>query len=434
MHYLIVPYFILQIYVDYFSNKCYILIELQCIMHTVWRTCILELDFFEQLIKKYENDIKEIYITNEESKIITASKSERLGSIGLTAKYIISTMKPTTIQSQNPNGEELINYGIPIIIDEKLLYIIVLKSESPNLVTTGNKLANDIYCLLEYKKFLDAKAIKNESKRDLIASTLIKEEFDYNQILYMMAEEELNPDLLRCIICIRLHFHNNRYFNINLSLGYESAIEQSRKEVFEQIKSNKHLNSQDLLYLMDRNTIIIIKSFLPTKQIDKVYLAINTICQDISETLSKDSGYNYSIAYGDFYHNLKSLSTSLREATSMIELGSENNNVLSIKDLLLSYISKQMPSYIRNQTIRPLIKNLKNENNELTLELIQTANIYVDNCMNMTLTAHKLGIHRNTVNARLQKFEEVTQLRPNINFKDAFIIKMLALQVENIII
>ena len=394
----------------------------------------MELEFFEQLIKKYENDTREIYITNEESKIITANKLERLGSIGITAKYIITTMKPSTIQSQNANSEELINYGVPIIIDEKLLYIVVLKSESSNLVAIGNKLASDIYCSLEYRKFLDAKDIKTENKRDLIASTLIKDEFDYNQILYMMAEEELNPDLLRCVICIRLHFHNNRYFNINLSLGYESAIEQSRKEVFEHIKLNKHLNSQDLIYLMDRNTIIIIKSFLPTKQIDKVYLAINTICKDISEILSKDTGYNYSIAYGDFYRNLKSLSTSLKEATSMIELGSENNSVLNIKDLLLSYISKQMPSYIRNQTIRPLIKKLKNEENELTLELIQTASLYVDTCMNMTLTANKLGIHRNTVNARIQKFEVLTQLRPNINFRDAFIVKMLALQVENIII
>lgn len=50
--------------------------------------------------------------------------------------------------------------------------------------------------------------------------------------------------------------------------------------------------------------------------------------------------------------------------------------------------------------------------------------------MNVTETAERTGLHRNTINSRLEKLHQMTGLRPSKSFKDAFIIKETAVYIR----
>ena len=50
--------------------------------------------------------------------------------------------------------------------------------------------------------------------------------------------------------------------------------------------------------------------------------------------------------------------------------------------------------------------------------------------MNITETAEKTFLHRNTINSRLEKLYNLTGLRPSKNFGDAFIIKETAVYIR----
>ena len=50
--------------------------------------------------------------------------------------------------------------------------------------------------------------------------------------------------------------------------------------------------------------------------------------------------------------------------------------------------------------------------------------------MNVTETALKTGLHRNTINARLEKLYQMTGLKPSKSFRDAFIIKETAVYLR----
>jgi carbohydrate diacid regulator len=58
----------------------------------------------------------------------------------------------------------------------------------------------------------------------------------------------------------------------------------------------------------------------------------------------------------------------------------------------------------------------------LPSELIDCCEAFVDNCMNLTATAEKTMIHRNTISARLKKLKSLTGLDPTSNFRDAFLV------------
>jgi carbohydrate diacid regulator len=50
--------------------------------------------------------------------------------------------------------------------------------------------------------------------------------------------------------------------------------------------------------------------------------------------------------------------------------------------------------------------------------------------MNISRTAKNSALHRNTISSRLEKLKTLTSLNPANNFRDAFIIKMLAIYVR----
>ncbi len=63
-------------------------------------------------------------------------------------------------------------------------------------------------------------------------------------------------------------------------------------------------------------------------------------------------------------------------------------------------------------------------------DILDCAEAYVDSCMNVTETAERTGLHRNTINSRLEKLHKMTGLRPSKSFKDAFIIKETAVYIR----
>ena len=133
-------------------------------------------------------------------------------------------------------------------------------------------------CIRDSQEYRTQKNRRPSDKRDEIAALLLAGKADQDRLLSLMYQHELDPNLCRAVIQIQLDFYRNSFFNINLDLGFESSIESLRTEIARSLKKSRYLNSQDLLYIHDRNTILIIKSFIKTEDISRLYFAIEERC------------------------------------------------------------------------------------------------------------------------------------------------------------
>jgi len=97
-----------------------------------------------------------------------------------------------------------------------------------------------------------------------------------------------------------------------------------------------------------------------------------------------------------------------------------------IADLGISRLFAEISPETRNDFIRYVYKD--NENKKLKPIFWETLQVFFDNNMNITDTAKKIYVHRNTLLYRLEKIKQFTALDPK-KFGDALQL-YLALQLN----
>ena len=257
---------------------------------------------------------------------------------------------------------------------------------------------------------------------------------DTEKAAAMMINLEMDPNLLRAVICIKLEYHQTSYFNINLNLGYQSSMERIKNEAIQKICNNKYFNSQDIVHSLDRNTIVIIKSFIPVNDYLKIYLSLDKICEEIEKALISFTAFSFCMAYGNLYYGITDLNKSFNEANDIIGLGQKNkpeDHFYVLENILFENVCHFLHPQIINKILLPNINKLICKDGTIMKELIETAEVYIDHCMNFTATSEVMHLHRNTIGSRLEKLEALTGLSPNDSFRDAFIIKMIAVYIQH---
>ena len=392
----------------------------------------MDIEFLTALINKFRREDVNIYIADTNARILVCSETERIGGIGNTARYIITIQHAASIQNTSSLYETASHYGTPVMVYGSIEYVVVTYGNSNHTISIGDTLQAALQTALEYHEYQQQKSIRPVDELDKIASLMLTQKSDKAKLLSLMHRHELDPHLLRAVIDINLNFYQNKFFNINLDLGYESSIEVLRSDISRNLRKSKYLNSQDLLYSPDRNTIIIIKSFIKTDNISRIYLAIEEVCKDLVKVLNQFNGLSFSIAYGNFYDHLEDIHMSWKEATEMLELGklSGKKEFFSLDSLLLDCVSLHLLPQIKNKYMIPAAEKLKQRNGQIQLSLLETVEAFVDNGLSLTATTVQTSLHRNTVNTRLKHFTDLTGFHPADSFRDAFLTKMLALYVK----
>ena len=291
---------------------------------------LLNSEFLDYVILKHMNGDLIMHITDEESQILASTDPKRRGTKSSTAQYILQVMRPATIGNpeQEP-GRLSAAFGTPIYFNKELCGSVVVHGPAETASRQGELIRVSIESALEYAAYSQ----NRETPEDPIASIagmLLQDKPDAEKLLPLMNRQELDPTLMRTVICISMKFHQTSYFNINLSLGYQSSIERIRMEVVKRLKENRYLNSQDMVYIYNGNTIAIIKSFIPSTDHTRVYPALDRICQDLEKTLEEFSAFSFGIAYGNLSYGINDLKKSLNEAIEIISIGQRTRPMSAI--------------------------------------------------------------------------------------------------------
>ncbi len=148
----------------------------------------------------------------------------------------------------------------------------------------------------------------------------------------------------------------------------------------------------------------------------------------LAVSLKEEMGITVTAGVGSTVAHFEEISSSYIQAITALRytgVFGETGEVHSYKEYMLVKMLEDLPESIRNE----YLNDLTDENSKEIFEddeMLQTAEVFLKNSLNISETARKLYMHRNTLLYRLDKIEKATGL--NIReFSDAVSFRVLTI-------
>lgn len=229
---------------------------------------------------------------------------------------------------------------------------------------------------------------------------------------YVLFQRKINEQLKEEFL-YELIYLNNEYsqdfkergasLGIDVSIPRVAVVLNFREDYIGKVKSKlvNFLRNDEFYLKLNPSTIVIFMYYdsFVTKRLERFLCKEEECCFQIGV------GYSENI-----------LGTSFKQATKALGIGKKLENERKIylyKDV--AFISL-LSSFKGNNEMKKIIENLETENQ---LNLLSTLSTYINMNGQVNKSAEELHIHRNTLNYRLEKVEEVTGKNPK-KFIDLF--------------
>ncbi len=160
---------------------------------------------------------------------------------------------------------------------------------------------------------------------------------------------------------------------------------------------------------------------------------LDKIAQQIQETLTAQLELKTVVGIGSVVTNIRDLASSYKEAQMAIEVGKVfdiERSINNYDNLGIGRLIYQLPTTLCGMFLQEVFK--KNPIDALDQETLFTINKFFENNLNVSETARKLFVHRNTLVYRLEKIKKLTGLDLR-EFDDAITFKV-ALMVKKYLV
>lgn len=229
---------------------------------------------------------------------------------------------------------------------------------------------------------------------------------------YVLFKRKINEQLKEEFL-YELIYLNNEYsqdfkergnsLGIDVSIPRVAVVLNFSEDYIGKVKSKliNFLRNDEFYLKLNPSTIVIFMHYdsFVTKRLERFLCKEEECCFQIGV------GYSENI-----------LGTSFKQATKALGIGKKlesERKIYLYKDI--AFISL-LSSFKGNNEMKKIIENLETENQ---LNLLSTLSTYISMNGQVNKSAEALHIHRNTLNYRLEKVEEVTGKNPK-NFMDLF--------------
>ena len=164
---------------------------------------------------------------------------------------------------------------------------------------------------------------------------------------------------------------------------------------------------KDVVTSVDEGHIILIKTLSKTD----TYEDVNKIAKTIVDTLSMEAMVQVRVAYGSIIDELKDVSKCYKEASMALDVGRifyVQKEVLAYNELGIGRLIHQLPYSLCEMFLEEVFHGTAIE--QFDKETLATVNAFFENDLNISETARKMYLHRNTLGYRLDKIQKTTGL------------------------
>ena len=207
------------------------------------------------------------------------------------------------------------------------------------------------------------------------------------------------------------------------------VLEQKKKGdslMFETMKGIYDNGTKDVVTSVDESHIILVKTLLKTD----TYEDVNRFAKTLVDTMSMEAMVQVRVAYGSIIEELKDVSKCYKEASMALDVGRifyAHKDVLAYNELGIGRLIHQLPISLCEMFLKEVFHGHAIE--QFDKETLATVNAFFENDLNISETARKMYLHRNTLGYRLDKIQKTTGLDVK-KFEDALTFK-IALMVSD---
>ena len=216
--------------------------------------------------------------------------------------------------------------------------------------------------------------------------------------------------------------YKEKYNLLDQSFYVINILVQTRdiKEVMEFLQ--ELLKEPDIIVPIQGGNIAVLK----TCGVEDDYQSAGEFAQMVADNIEQELSKNVYIGVGGIAKDYMSIPTMYSQSISAVRLGKlieESSRVYSYKDYLLIKLLEDLPE---DKVIQYL--NMSLDKTAQTVlkdrELMDTAEQFLNNSLNISETARIMYMHRNTLIYRLDKIEKMTGLNLR-KFSDAMVFRTL---------
>ncbi len=275
------------------------------------------------------------------------------------------------------------------------------------LFVCGDDPISEKYCVLLSIAFSNIKFFYDEKyDRSNFIKNVILENILPGDIYLKSRELHFNNDVSRTVLLIR-------------------TLDHSDVLVYDIIQNLFPDKSKDFVISINENDIALIKetkSNIESKAIEKLAMSI-------ADTLSGEFYTQVAIGIGTTVESIKDLAKSFKEAQAALEVGKvfdTDKTIVSYDNLGIARLIYQLPTTLCETFLKEVFK--RGSIQGLDQEILFTIQKFFENDLNVSKTADKLFVHRNTLVYRLEKIKRLTGL--DLREFDQAIVFKIALMVN----
>ncbi len=185
----------------------------------------------------------------------------------------------------------------------------------------------------------------------------------------------------------------------------------------------------DFVLSVSETDVVLIKQISEATEVKDIF----ELARQVENAISDELNIKVVIGIGTVVNHIRDLARAYKEAQVAIEVGKvfdTEKTVINYENLGIGRLIYQLPTTLCEMFLHEVFK--KNPIDALDQETLFTINKFFENNLNVSETARKLFVHRNTLVYRLEKIKKLTGLDLR-EFDDAITFKV-ALMVKKYLI
>lgn len=340
---------------------------------------------FQNLINQIKDTLDaELGILDNTGLIVACSDERKINKIDENVFSVISDnsktveINKTTYQKIHTKGKiEYVSF-IASNDSNSLKYLFLFSASAEKLIELSNE------------KF----------DKDIFLKNIIEEKITFEEISFKAKEMHINFNVRRAVFFIKS----------------DKKDENALLDVLQNLFPDK---TKDFILTMETESIIFIKEYKQSKTINDVEQTAKTI----ADTLMAESMTKTVVGVGRICDNLAEIATSYKEAKNATEVGNifgNDKTVISYEKLGIGRLIYQLPEPLCEMFLKEIFSDCSK--NFFDNEMISTIQNFFENDLNVSETARKMYIHRNTLVYRIEKIRKETGLDIR-KFDDAITLK-----------
>lgn len=331
----------------------------------------------------------DIYIMDTEGVILASGDKEKLGSIHREALTALSRKEAYIVQRNTENEHQGIN--LPIFYNNQIVGVIGIYGKIEDIMPIGQICMAIALLMIENQVLNEMTAIKESRLKDFLYDWISLPREQYSSSFYDQAN----------------------FLGIDLNIPRTAVVIKSSRIRFSVMENIRHR--------------LLVGEFIVRQGIEEMLILLKTDARLESRMekimeLSKDLEYCYvGESYTDASKSVKSVVQTARIA--------EN---LGIRNKILKYSQVFLECLLDHVEVAKELEDIISLFGEKDSDgvLKETLYAYVEDNDNYTEICEKLHIHRNTLNYRLAKIEEVFGKNPR-KAKDLMLLYISVIKMES---